>query len=126
MHLSSNQRAFARQLRRNHTDAERRLWYHVRGRRLLGHRFRRQHPIGPYFADFVCLQLGLVIELDGGQHNDHSGQTHDAVRSDVLAAHGFEVRRFWNNDVLRDTAAVLAVIAERVRALTRPPGTLSR
>ena len=123
MRLSPDQRDFARHLRHHQTDAERRLWYYLRGRRLLGQRFRRQHPIGPYFADFVCLQLRLVVELDGGQHNESGGAFHDGVRSDVLAAHGFEVVRFWNDDVLRDTATVVAAIAARVGALTP---TLSR
>ena len=122
MHLARPTRDFARRLRRNSTDAERRLWHHLRGRRLQGLRFRRQHPIGPYFADFACLELGLVIELDGGQHNDERQRHRDAVRSDVLASHGFQVIRFWDNDVLRDTQAVLSEILRRA-ALTP---TLSR
>jgi len=127
MPLDPATRAYARQLRRNQTDAEHRLWYHLRGRRLLGLRFRRQHPIGPYFADFACLELRLVIELDGGQHNEPRKRYLDGVRTDVLAGHGFEVVRFWDNDVLRDTPAVLAVIAHRaavLRAALTP--TLSR
>ena len=108
-----------RQLRRNQTDAERRLWHYLRGRRLLNLRFRRQHPIGPYYADFACLELGLVVELDGGQHNDSRGRYRDGVRSDVLAGYGYAVIRFWDNDVLRDTSAVLEVIA-RMRAGPHP------
>ena len=123
MRLNPATRAFARQLRRNQTDAERRLWHHLRGRRFLNLRFRRQHPIGPYFADFACLELGLVVELDGGQHNDPRGHYRDGVRSDVLAGYGYAVIRFWDNDVLRDTSAVLEVIARRAEALTP---TLSR
>jgi len=117
MPLARSTRDFARQLRRNSTDAERRLWRHLRGRRLQGLRFRRQHPIGPYFADFACLELGLVVELDGGQHNDERSRYRDGVRTDVLASHDFEVIRFWDNDVLRDTPAVLAEIVRRA-ALT--------
>jgi adenine-specific DNA-methyltransferase len=97
----------------------------LRGGRLWGCKFRRQHPIGPYFADFVCLEIGLVVELDGGQHNDERGRHQDAVRSDLLVGYGLEVLRFWDNDVLRETDAVIAVIEERIRALTRPAADLS-
>jgi very-short-patch-repair endonuclease len=120
MRLHPATREFARQLRRNQTDAERRLWHYLRGRRLLNLRFRRQHPIGPYYADFACLELGLVVELDGGQHNEPRGLYRDGVRSDVLAGYGYAVIRFWDNDVLRDTSAVLEVIARCAEALTQP------
>jgi very-short-patch-repair endonuclease len=130
MPLSDDQRRFARRLRQQATDAETRLWYHLRGRRLEGFRFRRQHPIGPYFADFACLEVGLIVELDGGQHNTHTGVAHDTIRSDVLAARGFEILRFWNNDVLQNTQGVLDVISrrlrQRLRTLTRPAADLSR
>ncbi len=95
-------------LRREQTDAERTLWRQLRNRRLLGWKFRRQHRIGPYFADFVCLEAGLVIELDGSQHLD--GVAYDAVRTARLRREGFGVLRFWNDLVLRETDAVLAAI----------------
>jgi very-short-patch-repair endonuclease len=117
MRLSKDERGFARELRRNSTDAERRLWYHLRGHRLQGLRFRRQHPIGGYFADFACLELGLVVELDGGQHDLR--REHDVVRSAVMAAHGFEVLRFWNNDVLSNTTGVLVTITKKASEITR-------
>jgi len=91
-----------------------------------GCKFRRQHPIGPYFADFVCLEIGLVIELDGGQHNDARGRQRDAARSDLMVGYGFEVLRFWDNDVLRDTDAVIAAIDRKIRTLTRAAPDLSR
>ena len=116
MRLKSENRSFACHLRRNQTDAERRLWRHLRSRRLLGLRFRRQHPIGPYFADFACLELRLVIELDGGQHADPRGLERDRVRTAALEERGYEVIRFWDNDVLRDTQAVLATIARQALA----------
>ena len=81
--------------------------------------FRRQHPIGPYFADFACLDLDLLVELDGGQHNKEEGLQRDAVRSDVLASRGFVVLRFWDNDVLRTPMAVLGAIAHAVQALRK-------
>lgn len=98
---------FARRLRRQLTDAERRLWAHLRNRALMGWKFRRQHPIGPYIADFACIEARLVIELDGGQH---LGSTRDAARTAALQAGGYRVIRFWNNDVLMRTTAVLDAI----------------
>ena len=97
-----------RRLRRDQTEAERVLWQHLRDRRLLGWKFRRQHRIGPYFADFVCAEAGLVIELDGSQHLTQ--QRRDETRTRLLDTHGFRVVRFWNDDVLRDTDLVLAAI----------------
>ena len=122
MQLSDDQRRFARELRKNQTLAETRLWYRLRGRRLLDLRFRRQHPIGPYFADFACLELGLVVELDGGQHNSAQGRWRDCVRSDVLAAHEFEVLRFWDNEALSNMAGVVEVIARRAAEIQRARG----
>jgi len=119
MRLSDDQRDFARHLRQRQTDAENRIWYHLRGRRLCGLRFRRQHPVASYFADFACTELGLIVELDGGQHASRHGQWSDCVRTDVLAAHGFDVLRFWDNDVLINTSGVLTVIARRARQLQR-------
>ncbi len=92
----------AKALRRRMTDAEQRLWYHLRDRRLLGHKFRRQHPIGPYVVDFVCLEHRLVIELDGGQHADN---LNDPAREAFLRHEGYRVLRFWNNEALKHTAA---------------------
>ena len=120
--LTDDQRSFARDLRRKQTDAERKLWCQLRARQFMGLRFRRQHPIGRYFADFACLELRLVIELDGGQHNSESGCRHDAVRSGVLAAGGYRVIRFWDNDVLRNTRGVLESIALTVEALLEQNG----
>ena len=93
-----------RRLRKNPTDAERRLWSCLR-RRQMGHfKFRRQHPFGDYVIDFVCLEAMLAVEVDGGQHSEMREE--DAVRTKSLNEAGFKVLRFWNNDVLRDIAAV--------------------
>ncbi|MBD9478124.1 DUF559 domain-containing protein [Pseudoxanthomonas sp. PXM02] len=97
-----------RRLRQEQTEAERVLWWQLRNRRLLGWKFRRQHRVGPYFADFVCLEAGLVIELDGSQHLQQVRQ--DALRTLRLQREGFEVLRFWNDVVLRETDAVLMAI----------------
>nr|WP_298129178.1 endonuclease domain-containing protein [uncultured Pseudoxanthomonas sp.] len=97
-----------RRLRRDQTDAERLLWQHLRDRRLLGWKFRRQHRIGPYFADFACVEAMLVVELDGSQHLTQ--QRHDEARTCFLETQGYRVLRFWNDDVLRETDAVLTAI----------------
>ncbi|KTT37245.1 endonuclease domain-containing protein [Pseudomonas rhizoryzae] len=103
----------ARSLRRNQTDAERALWQHLRGKRLQGLKFRRQHPHGRYILDFVCLEARLVIELDGGQHQDSPA---DRERDAWLRAQGFQILRFWNHDVLTQPEAVL----ERLFATLSP------
>ncbi|SUS06050.1 conserved hypothetical protein [uncultured Defluviicoccus sp.] len=91
------------------TEAERKLWAKLRSRSLSGAKFRRQVPIGSFVADFASIEVGLAIEIDGGQHA--SAATADAARSAVLAAAGFRVLRFWNNEVLVNTDGVLATIA---------------
>ncbi len=107
------------------TEAEQRLWYHLRDRRMLGCKFRCQWPLGPYIADFACLEHRLVVELDGSQHPDSQ---RDALRDSRLKALGFTVLRFWNNEALNDTEGVCAVIARwlldhaRPGGLVRPPG----
>src|SRR4051812_6615897 len=88
----------ARNLRHQSTDAERRLWSMLRNRTLLGHKFRRQFPIGSYVADFVCLEKKLIVELDGGQHVDNAER--DAQRSEFLKSEAYSVLRFWNDDAL--------------------------
>jgi very-short-patch-repair endonuclease len=100
----------ARQLRRDQTDAEQRLWAKLRDRQLGGVKFRRQHPIGPFVADFCCPQRKLVVELDGGQHSEEVAA--DEKRSRFLEAQGYRVLRFWNHDVLGNTDGVLERIAE--------------
>ena len=98
----------ARSLRRNATDAERRLWHYLRRRQIEGFRFRRQVPIGGYIADFACLEAKLVIEVDGGQHQEM--RRRDAERDRRIAACGYKLLRFWDNDVLRETESVLEQI----------------
>ena len=95
----------ARKLRRTATDAEARLWSCLRRNLLDGHHFRRQVPVGPYIVDFICAAKQLVVEVDGGQHAARRAE--DAVRTTFLRERGYRVIRFWNNDVLGDTEAVL-------------------
>jgi very-short-patch-repair endonuclease len=92
----------ARNLRGSMTDAERKLWDLLRARRFVGIKFRRQHPIPPYIADFCCIAAALVIELDGSQHDEST----DRTRTGFLERQGFRVLRFWDHDVLLHTEAV--------------------
>ena len=102
----------ARALRANSTDAEKSLWQRLRSRQIGGYKFRRQHPVGSYFADFACVEAQLIIELDGGQHVLPHNQSHDLTRTRALTDAGFQVLRFWNNDVLTPTEAVLQLILD--------------
>jgi very-short-patch-repair endonuclease len=99
-----------RRLRAESTTAEQKLWRHLRAKRLGGFKFRRQHRIGPYFADFCCIQQRLIIELDGGQHATQEEERRDATRTAYLREQGFRVIRFWNEQVNRETNAVLEAI----------------
>ena len=101
---------FAKRLRVEATLAEQKLWFQLRNRRLLGLKFRRQLPIGPYIVDFVCLEQRRVIEVDGSQHRQPEGQRHDEARTAYLNREGFRVIRVWNNEVLGQMDAVLAFI----------------
>ncbi len=97
----------SRELRANSTDAEQHLWYYLRAHRL-GYKFKRQVRIECFIVDFVCYERHLVIELDGGQHQE--SQIYDTQRTAVLGKKGFQVLRFWNHEVLQHTEAVLTVI----------------
>jgi very-short-patch-repair endonuclease len=99
-----------RKLRGTMTDAEVRVWVRLRGEQIDGHRFRRQVAMAPYIVDFVCMKARLVVEVDGGHHAETAAR--DACRTAWLESRGFKVLRFWNTDVLRNTAGVL----ESVRA----------
>ena len=110
----------ARQLRHNMTDAEQGLWRILRNRQFAGVKFRRQVSIGPYIADFVCYDARLVIEADGGQHNESKA---DNLRDAWFAANGFRVLRFWNNEILNNPEGVATIIAMALKGeapLTRP------
>lgn len=97
----------ARGLRQSMTDAEQKLWYHLRNRHLSDHKFRRQHEIDHDIVDFVCPDAMLVVELDGGQHAEQ--QEYDDHRTTHLQAKGYRVLRFWNNEALMKIESVLEV-----------------
>ncbi|MCD7097968.1 DUF559 domain-containing protein [Stenotrophomonas sp. MMGLT7] len=102
----------ARTLRHEMTDAERRLWQCLRGRQLEGFKFRRQHPVPPYVADFCCEEARLIIELDGSRHSESV----DAARTRFLEIQGWRVVRFWSHDVLSATESVIEAIRQALVA----------
>ena len=110
-HLDYNR---AGTLRRAQTDAERVLWHHLRGRNLRGMKFRRQQPIGRYTVDFVCQEGSLIVELDGGHHNEDAYAARDAERTRFLIQAGYRVLRFWNNDVQQNIEGVVRVIEQQL------------
>jgi len=97
-------------LRRDLTDAESKLWQDLRGRRLQGYKFRRQHPIDDYVADFACIPAKLVIEIDGATHSTEEELTHDARRTEVMKILGWRLIRFTNEDVYEDVDGVVEAI----------------
>jgi very-short-patch-repair endonuclease len=104
--------ANARRLRREATDAERRLWSALRDRRLSGYRFRRQYPIGPFIVDFACTKERVIVEADGGQHSDSKT---DGRRTAWLESQGWRAVRFWNNEILKNAEGVIDTILRELR-----------
>ena len=104
----------AKTLRSKQTEAEQRLWYHLRAHRFLGLKFKRQKPMGRYIVDFVCLEQRLIIEIDGGQHSEQVD--YDQDRDACLRSQGYTVLRFWNNDVMQQLESVL----EQIRCTLSP------
>ena len=100
------------------TDAERLLWQALRYEQLNGHRFRRQHPIGKFVADFACVEQNLVIEHDGGQHQEQVA--YDEQRTAFLQKNRWQVLRFWNNDVMNNLDGVRSIIAAHL-GIPPPP-----
>ena len=98
----------AQHLRRELTVAERKLWSALRNRQIEGAKFRRQQPIGPFIADFVCQEQRLIVEADGGQHAESA---QDVRRTAFLESKGYRVLRFWNNDILTNLDGVAQLIA---------------
>jgi len=98
---------FAKTMRKNAADAESLMWQLLRAKRFMNLKFRRQHVIEPYIVDFYCHELGLVIELDGGQHGTDDAIEYDTERTKFLEALDLKVVRYWNHHVLRNTDVVL-------------------
>jgi len=98
----------SRELRKNQTDAEKVLWNHLRLRQMEDYKFRRQQPIGKYIVDFACLEKRLIIEVDGGQHDESGPQ--DFNRDSWLTSQGYRILRFWNNQIFNELDAVKETI----------------
>ena len=111
-----------RELRKNLTDAEQRLWQKLKRRQIPTVKFRRQQPIGPFIVDFVCFERRLIIEVDGGQHAAQAD--YDEERTRWLKVQGYRVLRFWNNEVLADTEAVAQAIFDTVEKIGGPPTSI--
>ena len=109
--VSNQKRAFAKSLRQRSTRAEQALWRLLRDRRFADVKFRRQVPIGPWIVDFVRFEHCLIVEADGGPHNESKS---DARRDDDLAARGFRVLRYWNNDILARSRSVLEHLSDAI------------
>ena len=109
--MKNRQTKLAREFRKEATDAERLLWIYLRARRLNNLKFRRQQPIGNYIVDFVCFEKKLIIEVDGGHHS--ANEERDLERTSWLKQKGYNVIRFWNNDVLHNCRGVLEEILEQ-------------
>ncbi|MGD9615267.1 MAG: endonuclease domain-containing protein [Alphaproteobacteria bacterium] len=103
----------ARQLRSASTEAEARLWFALRDRRLAGYKFRRQYPINGFIVDFACTRYKLIVEADGGQHSESLADMH---RTAALEGQGWKILRFWNNDILSNTEGVIETILRALRA----------
>lgn len=105
----------AKELRKNMTTQERKLWSILRNNLFYNYKFRRQVPIGNYIADFVCEGRKIIIELDGGQHNEAKNIEYDKMRSEFFKTKGFKVLRFWNNDIDKNIDGVCEVILKELR-----------
>ena len=106
----------AQRLRREKTDAEKRLWSRLRGKQLGGHKFTDQFPIGGKVADFACRSAKLIVELDGGQHDAAAAK--DAGRTRIIEAHGYRVVRYWNNEIMENLDGVLEDILRHLDIAT--------
>jgi len=113
--MRGNQTSLARELRQRQTEAERTLCARLRDRQLEGVKFRRQQPIGHYVVDFASLESRIIVEIDGGQHNERGKREKDEERTAWLKREGYRILRFWNNEVLRNVDGVLEVIREALR-----------
>ena len=113
--MKANRISIARELRQRQTQAERVLWGRLRNRQLEGVKFRRQQPIGHYVVDFASFEKRVIVEIDGGQHNERGISEKDESRAGWLKGEGYRVLRFWNNEVLNNVDGALEVIREALR-----------
>ncbi len=110
-------RKYARDLRANMTEAEHKLWFHIRGKHLDGYRFRRQHPIGPFITDFACVREKLIIEVDGATHGEDEEIRSDERRTAYLESAGWKVIRYGNEAIYKHIDDVLDDIIAHLKGL---------
>jgi very-short-patch-repair endonuclease len=123
--MREGQKTFtARRLRRDETPAEKRLWEQLRNRTLDGHKFVRQSPAGPYVADFMCREQGLIVEVDGATHSTAAEIESDRMRTGYLEADGFRILRFQNDEILNGMDEVLTIIRSTLAHVPSPPPSL--
>jgi len=112
---NKEQVGFARELRQRHTDAEKAVWMKLRNRQLEGVKFRRQQPVGPYIVDFASFERKLIVEIDGGQHDEERTKGRDGERTMGLKERAYRIMRFWNNEVPTNPEGVLERVREALR-----------
>ena len=110
----NNKTILARNLRKNSTIQERRLWNLLKNRQFHNLKFKRKHPIGDYIVDFICKEAKVIIEIDGGQHNELENINYDKVRTEFLNSLGYKVVRFWNNEVYENIEGVLSKLEQEI------------
>ena len=116
MYYNSKNICFAKNMRSNMTDEERKLWEILRAHRFYGYKFKRQVLIGNYIVDFLCPEKNLIIEIDGGQHNETINLANDKKRSKYLNSKGYKIIRFWNTEIQKNIESVCMVIKEYLEA----------
>lgn len=105
----------ARKLRKNQTSQERIMWNLLRNQQFQGLKFRRQYPVGNYIVDFICKEIKLIIEIDGGQHNSEDGIEYDIKRTEYLETKGYKVIRFWNNEIDNNLEGVYQILRDMIK-----------
>lgn len=108
----NNNKHLSRNLRKNQTPQETKLWALLRNKRFHNLKFKRQYPIGNYIVDFICIEKRIIIELDGGQHNFSENIEKDNIRSEYFVQRDFKVIRFWNNEVDNNIEGVYQKLEE--------------
>ena len=122
--LKTQNKPLTKALRHNPTEAEKKLWRHLRNRQILNAKFRRQQSFGPYILDFYCAESKLAIELDGGQHAGSKGIIRDEQRDEYLKQEGVIVLRFWNTQLHHEFEGVLDMICTTLESRTPHPNPL--
>ena len=110
----NNKTILARNLRKNSTIQERRLWNLLKNRQFHNLKFKRQQPIGDYIVDFICKEAKIIIEIDGGQHNEPENIEYDKTRTEYLNTLGYKVVRFWNNEIYENIEGVVLRLKEEI------------